>query len=56
MKNKRTTIIGILLIIGAVAGSAAAVLSGDMTIGAAVTAVMAALGGGGFLASGDGGL
>jgi hypothetical protein len=56
MKNKKTTIAGILLLIGAVATGVAGVMSGTMTATEAMAAVAAALTGAGFLVSGDGGL
>lgn len=56
LKNKRTTTIGALLILGAILTGVAGVMSGTMTPTEALMAVGAALTGGGFLATGDGGL
>ena len=53
IKNKRTTAIGILLIVGAICGSIAGVMSGNMTATEAFMAVGEALGGTGFLATTD---
>ena len=53
MKNKWTTVVGILLIVGAVATAAGQVLSGEVPD---FKAIMELLGGIGFLKAGDGGL
>ncbi len=56
MKNKKTTIAGILLIVGAVVTGIAGVMAGTLTFTEALVAVGAAVTGGGFLATADGGL
>ena len=52
MKNKRTTIAGYLLLVGAVATAAAQIMSGGTPD---VAAVLTALTGIGFIVSADGG-
>jgi hypothetical protein len=56
IRNRKTTAFGILLIIGAICTGGAELLSGEADLQMVITAVMAALGGSGFLVSGDGGL
>jgi hypothetical protein len=56
MKNKKTTIAGILLIVGAVATGASQILSGDADFMTVFASIGAAVTGAGFLNSGDGGL
>lgn len=56
MKNKKTTILGIMLIAGAVFTGAAQLISGQADFQQVLAAIGAALAGSGFLAAGDGGL
>jgi hypothetical protein len=56
LKNKKTTITGILLLVAAVAGGVAQMLSGTGDLNLIVANIMAALTGAGFLAAGDGSL
>jgi len=56
VKNKKTTIAGALLIVGAILTGIAGVMTGTLTATEALMAVGAAVTGGGFLATADGGL
>ncbi len=55
MKNKNTTVIGILMLLGAVATGAAMLMSGQADLATVIAGVIAALGGAGFIATTDGG-
>ena len=56
MRNKKTTIAGILLLVGAVATGVGQLLSGTADFEAVLASIGAAVLGGGLLAAGDGGL
>jgi hypothetical protein len=56
MTNKKTTIIGILLLIGAISTGAGELLGGTGDLSDIVGEIMAALTGAGLLAARDGGL
>lgn len=56
MGNKKTTIIGVLLIVGAICTAGAGIMSGQMSFTEAMAAIGAAVTGSGFLAASDGGL